>query len=716
MAALLVTLWSLAGVLPPAGAQGTDPGGRLLLVLAEAFGWEDLGDPPGSALGDWGTRAAVGVVTVAPGDPADPWTRLLSLGVGRRTPFPRTPLPPAALPEAELPGGEEARAVWTGFTGRAVPDRAGLLLFLPPTLLPQGSTLGDHLRSAGVSTVLIGGGGTSEEAPAAGALLTGSDGLVLGAVVPEPVEADAAWPGGLRTDWKRLDQLVRGAADPRLLVIQWSDLGRLQVWESLVPPERYRALREEALAGLLGWLEAAASRVASAGGKVMLLATAPPRSLPSRSPAPLILYPHDPPALVTSGSTRRPGVLDPGDLAPSILALLEAGTSWPGEGRALVTQADPHPYGTLDRFYRTAVGVSQLRRPVLHTYIIIVGSLVLAASLLLALAPDVPPPHPARRVLDFGLLVAAAAPLAMLAPPLVTTDGRVHLALVILLSLLIAGLLGAGVPAAWRFPVLAGATFLALLADTVAGAPLQQHAFLGNDPLGGARYYGVGNEYMGILLGSGLVVAGAFWEWRPTVLARLAGLAVLAGLVVVLGSPRWGANVGGTIASLFGAAYLLLRLGRRPPRWSHLLLLATGTLAAVGLVGLVEALLVEAGSRSHLGQLVARILQEGWRPLGEVALRKAATNLKLVQYTIWSRVLIATLIAFVILLYRPVGLFRQLTAQKPYLGRGIEAALVGALVALVANDSGVLAAATAMIPTMTTLLMALRSVRTSAGA
>src|SRR5690606_12394705 len=108
--------------------------------------------------------------------------------------------------------------------------------------------------------------------------------------------------------------------------------------------------------------------------------------------------------------------------------------------------------------------------------------------------------------------------------------------------------------------------------------------------------------------------------------------------------------------------------------------------------------------------------QEGWRPLGEVALRKAATNRQLVQHTIWSRELMATLIAFVVLLYRPVGLFRQPTAQKPYLSQGIEAALVGALVAMVANDSGVLAAATAMIPTMTTLLMALRSVRTSVGA
>src|SRR5690606_39498352 len=116
----------------------------------------------------------------------------------------------------------------------------------------------------------------------------------------------------------------------------------------------------------------------------------------------------------------------------------------------------------------------------------------------------------------------------MLAPPLVTTDGLVHLALVILLSLLIAGLLGAGVPAAWRFPVLAGATFLALLADTGAGAPLQQHAFLGNDRLGGARYYGVGYEYMGLLLGSGLLVARARWARRPPAPPRVAGLAALA--------------------------------------------------------------------------------------------------------------------------------------------------------------------------------------------
>lgn len=706
-------LWTLAGSALPARGQGPSQEGHLLLVLAGALGWNDLGDPPGSALGELADQAAVGVVTVAPGDPADPWTRHLSLGAGARTPFPRTPLPQAALPEAELEGGTTARQAWSALTGWPVPDRAGLLLFLPHGTLETGKSLGDRLRAAGTSVVLIGGGISPEEAPPAGALLTGSDGLVLGAVLPEPVVDDPSWPGGKRTDWARLDQLARGAADARLLVIQWSDLARLQAWEALIPPGRYRALRRQVLSEALAWLAEAARRVTAQGGKVLLLSTAPPRSLPSRSPAPLVLLPAAGPALVTSGTTRRPGVLDPGDVAPTILALVGAGTFWPGDGRPLAVVADTAPFATLDRFYRTAVGVSQFRRPFLHTYIIVFGSLVLAASLWLALAPDVAAAHPGRRVLDFGILTAASAPLAMLVPPLVTTDGATHVVLVLLLSLLFAAILWARVPPAWRYPVLAGATFVALAADTVTGATLQQHAFLGNDPLGGARYYGVGNEYMGVLIGSGLVAAGALWQWRPTPLGRWAGGVLLLMLVMLLGYPRWGANVGGTIAALFGSAYLLLRLGRRP-RWFDLVLLGAGTLGAVALVGLVEAHLVAPEARSHLGQLVVRVLQEGWRPLVEVSLRKLATNLKLVEYTVWSRVLIATLIAFVILLYRPVGLFRQLSIQRPYLARGVEAGLVAALVALAANDSGVLAAATAMIPTMSTLLMALRSLRAAA--
>ncbi|BAS29440.1 hypothetical protein [Limnochorda pilosa] len=702
-------LWAFAGLQASAKAQLSPPGEpRLLLVLADGLGWNDLGPAPGETLGAFRSRPAVGLVTAGPRDPSDPWSRYLSLGVGRRTVFPRGSLPPVVSPETRVEK-REARELWHSLMGRQVPDTAGMLLLMPP-VEPPAPTLGDALREAGVSLTLIGGGSPAGEGPPAAALLAGSDRIVRGVVIPEPLQEDAAWPGVERTDWARLDALVAGAWDADLLVVEWRDLQRLERWESLVPAARYRSQRAEALAGAVAWMGHVAARLPESS-PLLILSPAPPRSAPARAPAPLILIAETGPGLVTSGSTRRPGLLDPGDLAPSLLHLLGAAGDWQGTGRPLQVVPSPDPFAALDRFYRTALGVSQLRRPVLHTYIVLFAGMVLAAAVLAALAPDVSPSHPVRRVLDFGILMAASAPLAMLGPPLFTNDGWVHLVLVVLFSGSIAWILWSRVQALWRFPVLAGATFAALAVDVAAGAPLGLHAFLGNDPLGGARYYGVGNEYMGVLVGSALVAVGALWEWQRAPLSRLAGAAGLAALVVVLGHPGLGANVGGTLAALVGSAYLGLRLRGRPPRWSELLLVGTGALGLLAAAGVVEVLAVPSPARSHLGQLVARMLQEGWGPFVETARRKLATNLKLVEYTLWSRVLIVTLLAFVLLLYRPVGLFRRVMDQRPMLGRGVEAALVAALTALVVNDSGVLAAATAMIPTMSTLLQALRETR-----
>lgn len=707
-------MWALAGVDAPAGARSPSPEPRLLVLLAGGLGWGDLGSPPGSVLDPFRDRAVVALVTVGAGHPGDPWSRTLSLGAGETVVFPReraAALPPAATPEAILEEGVTAREIWSSLTGRPVPDQAGLVLFIPRAE-EKTLALGDQLRQGGYSLVLVGGGSGPDEAPTAAALLAGSDRLVLGAVLAEPLQEDHSWPGLLRTDWERLDALVAGAADADLLVVEWGDLTRLQEWERLVPPGRYQQLRQDAVQEAVAWLSGISGPVAQ-GRDLLFLSITPPRSYPARAPAPLVWISEGPAGLAVSGSTRRPGLLDPGDVAPTILTLLGAPGLWKGMGRPMTVVPAAAPYDTLDRFYRTALGVSQFRRPVLHTYIIVFGSLVLAATLLFALAPGLQPAHTIHQALAYGILTATAAPLAMLAPPFFTDDGRLHLVLMVLFSGLVAWLLWSRVASPWRYPVLAGITFAALVADIATGATLQLHAFLGNDPLGGARYYGVGNEYMGVLLGSGLVTAGALWEWRRSFYGRLLGVAVLALLVVTLAHPRLGANVGGAIAGLFGTAYLMLRLRRRQPRWSDLALIGAGTLVVLALIGLTEALAVPPAARSHLGQMVARILEEGWAPLAETAARKLATNLKLIEYTIWSRVLIATLVAFAILLYRPVGLFRRLMERQPFLGRGIEAALVAALTALAANDSGVLAAATAMIPIMSTLLAALAETRAS---
>ena len=49
-----------------------------------------------------------------------------------------------------------------------------------------------------------------------------------------------------------------------------------------------------------------------------------------------------------------------------------------------------------------------------------------------------------------------------------------------------------------------------IIVDVIRGGVWIRYSFLGYDPVGGARYYGIGNEYMGILIGSAIMVGHCF--------------------------------------------------------------------------------------------------------------------------------------------------------------------------------------------------------------
>ena len=74
--------------------------------------------------------------------------------------------------------------------------------------------------------------------------------------------------------------------------------------------------------------------------------------------------------------------------------------------------------------------------------------------------------------------------------------------------------------------------------------------------------------------------------------------------------------------------------------------------------------------------------------------RKIAMNIRLFSVTIWSKV-VATLMVFAILFYKPYGELKKVFNRCSYLSRagGIVVASIAALV----NDSGVVAAATCLI-------------------
>ena len=103
-----------------------------------------------------------------------------------------------------------------------------------------------------------------------------------------------------------------------------------------------------------------------------------------------------------------------------------------------------------------------------------------------------------------------------------------------------------------------------LSVDQWTGARLIKGSPLGYDVISGARFYGIGNEYMGALVGAACI-GGACLIERFVRYGRWVVWGVLLCLAVVLSVlalPWWGANVGGAVSAFaaFGILAMLVTM------------------------------------------------------------------------------------------------------------------------------------------------------------
>jgi hypothetical protein len=250
--------------------------------------------------------------------------------------------------------------------------------------------------------------------------------------------------------------------------------------------------------------------------------------------------------------------------------------------------------------------------------------------------------------------------------------------------------------------------------DLLLHSPLLRIAWMSYSAVEGARFYGIGNEYMGAVIGAACVLlacpparlslktrratpppdeAAALSDPAPEAAAgvdsRVASAltaCLFAALVVVMGAP--GAKVGAipSAGAAFGIALLTRKRGSVRSRE------ALGVLAAAVLVLAVVTLLdlrhtVEA--QSHLARAFSGA--GGGSILG-IARRKLLLEGYLLLHSPWSATLLlsAAALAWFWRHHRT----RLLPTSPPYTTRAVLAGLAsGALASLVCNDSGVTAAA-----------------------
>lgn len=227
-------------------------------------------------------------------------------------------------------------------------------------------------------------------------------------------------------------------------------------------------------------------------------------------------------------------------------------------------------------------------------------------------------------------------------------------------------------------------TVIYVVLTTIIGSECVSYSVISSYFLSGIRLYGIGNEYMGILVGSCLMMISSSGSKRMAVIS----LAVLA-LVFAVGP--WGANLGGYATCV--AAIVSMSLFGRTIRsrfigyWQALVI---GLITAVLLIPwpiLVDSIMPVP---THMGEVAIRASLLGQNVIGTLFLGKLHMFLQVLMMPAG----IASIIGFVVMLWYSLKKLRQhaAPAKSAQYVKWLQTGGFASIAAFLFNDSGIVPA------------------------
>ncbi len=716
-ALILISAKTVAEAQTPSENPGFFAKGRVVLVVLDKVGLNDLMSEYMENVNEIIDRGAIALMNSRTGRNINSEDCALTMGAGSRGigyPYARSCYNSTeVLEEGRVsdifrlrtgysPGEREIVAIDIAAIKK---DNSGLEYTVVPGLI------GEILRKSRLATAVIGNADTPySHGRQAAAIAMDSMGIVdMGAVDKRVLVNDNEAPFGIRSDFEAILRIYdQVKEDTSFIVIETGDMTRFETYaKSILPAEREK-IKERALRRIDRFIGELLERLDPSAD--LLLITTPSPSAEDyhagKQLTPIIAWGAGmEPGLLYSSTTKRAGIIANIDISatvidffgipiPSEMTYGRPVKSAPSEGR------DPRTY--LNELNRATANTYIQRRPVQKAFVLFQIIFVLGSVIGLSIIHS-RQGRPLLLFLSGGVRALSTVPLVLLIlpafKPTSTELAFIHILLLTALVYCAVSLISKDIRRYYLY--ISSITALLIIVDLFRGAPLLKGSILGYDPIVGARYYGLGNEYMGILIGSTLMSASLLLD--ITVGNRkISGIGFIGALLLfifvtaVIALPYLGANFGGTITALFafGVALIRYKMGRINKRG----LLILGLILAIGLsVFILIEILRRGDAQSHVGRLFSGMGTDGIAKLIQVTKRKASMNLKLIRYTIWTRVLIAYLVALAISFYRPQGLMRKVLYGNRYLSHGLLALLVGSFVTLAVNDSGIVAAATTIM-------------------
>jgi hypothetical protein len=565
--------------------------------------------------------------------------------------------------------------------------------------------LGTLLRQNGICTATIGNADFFQmENRGAAVVAMDETGVVAAGDVSKNIYAtNPNSPLGFETNTDALKKKFFDVYDKcDFIVIDFGDTSRVDRFMSIADADAFQKAKLQILSSLESFLRDIISKIDLNSTQVVVISPTPPEGayqLKMTLTPILAIGAGIPgaPGLITSTSTRRPGLVKNTDFAVHVCNFFGIAPAPDFIGAPFESKPASDRLGTLaalhDRDSFVEMHMDFLKGIIIwHIALLFICFL---ASLRLESAGRW------LRVLLTGLILWTV-PMFLAFLFLAGIPSLNYEPVFTICFFALSGVIGlaAGLIPGYHYKTLALAVFyiVALVADQLTGATLIKNSVLGYYPQIGARFYGIGNEYMGFLVGAPLVLFGFLLDEFPGArkYTKIGIYVLLAGVSFIVGAPILGANFGGLISCAFGFFCMAMLLREQKLGMKTLIFSGIAVVVVVGVFVAAEVFLMK--SESHIGRLVMRMSEGGGAAeFAKVFVRKLSINFHLLRVSFWSALFVVSLAITLSFYYFPVDRVRKVFVRFDYFRRAYLAALCGAVVAFLVNDSGIVPGATCLI-------------------
>lgn len=560
--------------------------------------------------------------------------------------------------------------------------------------------LSSILSLKGKTTAYIGNAGTLNEQKNPGALLVmNRQGVISEGENTNVLRKNPDKPFGVEADMEKILKLATESVS-ELVLIEPGDLDRSEDNWYFLSETAYLNHRHTALKKTGIFLLQLQSKMA-AKDQIMLLGPLPSKVARTKGYGLgfLVIFPKNSLGeFLYSATTKKTGLVTLTDLAPTLEAYF-AIENYFHSGGSVITFA-PQNNMTLSKILdlEEVCALIKMLRPIfIKLYItLLIITIGLSFLCLGAFQND-----KWIYLLQTLLLAEAIMPLLVLLVGLMPAKSYLVTFIVAVVLSFLSGIISIySKRSFWLSLVIIGPIILAL--DLFFKARLIPRSVFGYDFQAGARFYGLGNEYMGYL--AGLIILAVYY--LDSVYGQKKLTLIPLGLTAILVAyPNLGANVGGGLTMII-AFFAWLRWGMKKKITLPVLIL-------VPVFFSLWVLIDYHRGNSHLIRTLMAIRAEGSIVIYNVLQRKISTNLKLWQWSLWSRGLIAFIAGLIWLVYKPFESLKPYLSKALALRKLLSLTTITAGAAVLLNDSGVVAGALVfLVPgcfILSTLLGSLKS-------